>query len=137
MGGYGAVKLALKHPQLFVSAHSHSGALLFGHADPAHRPDHAAEFERILGPHPAGGSNDCFALASKAVQLERQARPALRIDCGTADALLGASRQLHDHLQTVGYEHEYQEFGGGHDWGYWDRHVQEAINFHAACCKIT
>ena len=27
--------------------------------------------------------------------------------------------------------HEYAEFPGGHTWEYWDRHVQEAIEFHA------
>ena len=31
MGGYGAIKLALKHPELFVSANSHSGAIGFAH----------------------------------------------------------------------------------------------------------
>src|SRR5215470_15991071 len=31
MGGYGAVKLALKHPDMFVSANSHSGALAWAH----------------------------------------------------------------------------------------------------------
>src|SRR5262249_2328675 len=40
MGGYGAVKLALKHPDMFVSANSHSGALAWAHKplDPA-RPE--------------------------------------------------------------------------------------------------
>jgi putative tributyrin esterase len=27
--------------------------------------------------------------------------------------------------------HEYQEFSGGHNWAYWDMHVQEAVAFHA------
>ena len=27
--------------------------------------------------------------------------------------------------------HEYQDIPRGHDWAYWDRHVQEAIAFHA------
>src|SRR5271170_2925023 len=31
MGGYGAVKLALQYPNLFVSANSHSGAMGYGH----------------------------------------------------------------------------------------------------------
>ena len=31
MGGYGAVKLALKYPHIFSSAVSHSGAVTFGH----------------------------------------------------------------------------------------------------------
>jgi S-formylglutathione hydrolase FrmB len=37
MGGYGALKLALKHPDLFCGANSHSGALFAAHSplDPA------------------------------------------------------------------------------------------------------
>ena len=34
MGGYGAVKLGLKHPELFASVNSHSGALGFLRGDP-------------------------------------------------------------------------------------------------------
>ena len=52
MGGYGAVKLGLKHHELFASVNSHSGALGLLHDD---RPkndrikDISPEFERIFG----------------------------------------------------------------------------------------
>src|ERR1051326_7419159 len=72
------------------------------------------------------GRHLCPRRASKAWE-----RPALRIDCGTEDGLLEENRQLHAHLQKIGYPHEYLEAPGAHDWGYWDVHVQEAIAFHA------
>lgn len=132
MGGYGAVKLALGHPDLFVSAVSHSGALDVAHDSGSRRrtPDDpvAQLLRRILGEDPAGGPNDCFALAER---LAPEKRPALRIDCGVEDFLLPANRALHAHLDAIGYPHEYAEFPGGHEWGYWDQHVQEAIRFHA------
>lgn len=125
MGGYGALRLALRFPEMFCSAVSHSGKLDFARetwGDPR-----AAEFERIVGKNPLGGPNDLFALAEK---VDRSLLPALRIDCGTEDALLGCNRDFHAHLESLGIPHEYAEYPGGHDWAYWDTHVQEAIAFH-------
>ncbi|HEY3281511.1 MAG TPA: alpha/beta hydrolase family protein [Armatimonadota bacterium] len=134
MGGYGAVKLALKHPDLFCSANSHSGALTFCHEPlvPAEAKDEwakrfAEEYSPVVGEHPEGGPNDPFALAAG---LSPDQRPALRVDCGTEDFLLQANRDFVAHLESLGYAHEYQEFPGTHEWGYWDLHVQEALAFH-------
>jgi len=125
MGGYGAIKLALRFPDLFCSAVSHSGAMNFAHVYPD--PNHA-EFGRVIGENPVGGLNDLYALAES---IDRTKLPALRIDCGEEDFLLDMNREFHTHLEKIGVPHEYQEFLGAHDWGYWDMHVQEAIAFHA------
>ncbi len=134
MGGYGAAKLALKYPDRFRSGHSHSGALLFGHVtmeldqdEDTIRRDVQPEFARILGPNSAGGPND---LCARAAALSDKARPFLRIDCGTEDFLLEDNRKFHSHLTDLGFDHEYDEFPGSHEWGYWDCHVQDAIAFH-------
>ena len=134
MGGYGAAKLALKYPERFKSGHSQSGALLFGRvtlegpgSDEAFRRDVEPEFRRILGEIPLGGPNDLVAIAQKQ---EASGRAALRIDCGTEDFLLEDNRKFRNHLREIGFEHEYEEFSGSHEWGYWDEHVQEAIAFH-------
>jgi putative tributyrin esterase len=130
MGGYGAVKLALNYPDMFCSAVSHSGALGRAHRPIPEKPTSPFEAEmlRIFGPHPEGGPDDPYALADR---LQPSKRPALRIDCGTGDFLLDDNRAFHAHLTKVGYPHEYEEFPGEHEWGYWDLHVQEAIAFHA------
>jgi putative tributyrin esterase len=125
MGGYGAIKMALKHPDLFASANGHSGAYGFAHGD--WRADQL-EFQRITGPNPVGGPNDVFALATKAKGTKL---PALRLDCGTSDFLLDQNRGFHEHLQDLGIPHEYAEFPGAHDWSYWDKHVQSALRFHS------
>jgi putative tributyrin esterase len=130
MGGYGAAKLALKHPELFCSAVSHSGALGRARRPVPEKPASPfdAEMLRILGRDAAGGPDDPFALAER---LAPEKRPALRIDCGTEDGLLADNRAFHEHLTKIGYPHEYLEAPGAHEWGYWDLHVQEAIAFHA------
>jgi putative tributyrin esterase len=128
MGGYGAIKLALKHPDLFCSANSNSGALAWGHLPHNSGPE-SDEWRRILGPNPTGGPNDCFAPAEK---IDRSQLPKLRIDCGTEDFLLDHNRAFHAHLESHGIPHEYAEYPGAHDWPYWDTHIQEALSFHRA-----
>jgi S-formylglutathione hydrolase FrmB len=125
MGGYGALKLALKFPQKFCAGVSHSGALDFSHIYPD--PNHE-EFGRIIGENAVGSSNDLYALAERS---DHQQLPALRIDCGTEDFLLEMNRQFHAHLEGLNIPHEYMEYPGAHDWTYWDLHVQEAVVFQA------
>ncbi len=126
MGGYGALRLALAYPNQFVSAVSHSGAVLFGSSARTHwAGDIPPEFARILGPSPKGGLNDLAALAKTA-----QPFPKIRFDCGTEDFLIEENRSLHASLESENLPHEYEEFPGDHNWAYWDDHVQEAIAFH-------
>ncbi len=127
MGGYGAMKIALKHPHLFASVVSHSGC-----------PDCRVRFKKdgyqdLI--HAFGDSmptsEDALALATR-LKRSRGPRPAILFDCGTEDFLLDQNRVFRDHLQRIGLAHEYREFPGGHSWEYWDEHVQEALLFHVA-----
>lgn len=128
MGGYGAVKVGLKHLDLFASVNSHSGALGFLRADPPRDRGMGPEVSRIFGPTPKGGAEDPFAIVER---VDHGRLPALRIDCGVDDFLIEQNRAFHKHLDALHIPHEYQEFPGAHDWGYWDKHVQEAVAFHA------
>jgi len=56
MGGYGALKLALKFPHLFCSAVAHSSA--FDVRRRIEHPEMSAEMRRIFGLSPAGGPDD-------------------------------------------------------------------------------
>jgi S-formylglutathione hydrolase FrmB len=132
MGGYGAVKLGLKHPEMFASVNSHSGALGFLR-DPDRGRQLSPEFARIFGPKPGGGPEDPFAIVER---VDHGLLPALRIDCGTDDFLIAQNRAFHDHLGRMHIAHEYEEFPGAHTWDYWDRHVQGAIAFHARNLKL-
>ena len=125
MGGYGALKLALRHPGLFCSATSHScsRALTWTHA-----PDTDEDkFTRVFGRDCRGGPSDLFA-AVESVNVHLVS--ALRLDCGTEDALLEGNRRFHRHLQAHRVPHDYEEYHGGHTWEYWDRRIQEALDFH-------
>lgn len=116
MGGYGALRLACKYPDRFASVWAHSGAY-FG---PEELPLSAAD--------PADA--DIYALV--AALAARPVPPVITFDCGTADMLIGQNRQMHAHMERLGVAHTYREFPGGHTWEYWDLHVREALQQHAA-----
>jgi putative tributyrin esterase len=126
MGGYGALRLALGYPEVFASAHSHSGALL--HGGKAYSRAKSAEFHRVFGSRPEGTEHDLLHLARQAKQ--RKSLPRLRIDCGREDFLIDDNRQFHRELEQMKLPHKYEEFAGGHDWDYWEQHIRTAVMFH-------
>ena len=97
MGGYGAVKLGLKHPEMFASVNSHSGAVGVMR-DPKLIKDLNPEFERIFGNSPAGGPEDPIAIVER---IDHGLIPALRLDCGTDDFLLEENRSFHRLLESM------------------------------------
>jgi putative tributyrin esterase len=124
MGGYGAVMLALRHPELFSVACSHSGAVFFGH-EPLELPGHEYD-DRFAAALPKG-KYDCYKWAAK--QKKAGKLPALRLDCGKEDFLLPHNRRYHAYLDKIGVQHEYAEFPGAHEWIYWDNHIRQTLEF--------
>jgi S-formylglutathione hydrolase FrmB len=131
MGGYGAVKLSLKFPDIFCGANGHSGA--YGAARTPGRAAEIPEWRHIFGADGTNGKDDTYAIAAA---LDPRRAPALLLDCGTDDFLLDDNRAFHAHLTVCGIEHTYREFPGAHNWHYWDEHVQEALTFHAKTLGI-
>jgi putative tributyrin esterase len=128
MGGYGAVKVGLKHHEMFASVNSHSGALGFARLDAKDAKPLSPEFVRIFGKSPKDGPEDPYAIVRK---VDHGRIPAIQIDCGVGDFLLDQNRKFHAHLDSLHIPHEYHEYPGSHDWAYWDTHVQQAVTFHA------
>jgi len=132
MGGYGALRLALGFPHLFASANSHSGAVLHGSRPP--QGPIAQEMKRVFGARPMGSEHDLLELAERCKGAGKV--PRLRIDCGHEDELLDDNRAFHERLLELDVHHEYEEFPGGHNWDYWDYHVNLALMFHARNLKV-
>ena len=36
---------------------------------------------------------------------------------------------MRDHLTALGYDLTYREPDGAHTWGFWDREIQNVLNF--------
>ncbi len=134
MGGYGALRIALGYPDLFISATSHSGALMIGSRKRKGTVLADWEYAQIFGRNPVGTDHDLLHLAMNARQAGRL--PKIRIDCGTEDFLFQDNREFTKRLTEMGVPHEYEEFPGAHNWTYWDEHVQDALKFHAKHLKL-
>jgi putative tributyrin esterase len=133
MGGYGAIKFGLKHPDKFAFAASLSGA--FGAAswteqdlkDPGSRRDSVLQ---TFGPANSGtrAVNDVLKLAREA---KPEALPYLFVDCGTEDFLFSDNRQFVNLLLERKIQHEYRQLPGSHTWQFWDSQVQEVLRVAA------
>ncbi len=58
--------------------------------------------------------------------------PPVRFDCGLNDLLIRYNRDLHKKMEKAGMPHIYEEYGGGHEWSYWAKHVVTTLKFFAA-----
>ncbi|NEW05135.1 esterase family protein [Paenibacillus sp. SYP-B3998] len=128
MGGYGAMKLALSHPDRFAAAASLSGALDIDRF--AREQALMEDFKLIFGElnRIEGSENDLFALADHLVSSKKPA-PHLFQCCGTEDFLYEDNLRFRDHLRKLSIELTYEEESGNHDWGYWDRKIQNVLRW--------
>lgn len=126
MGGYGALKYAIKYPDTFAVAASISGAFSGPLDLETDRPDLADDLNAAFG---AAGSttrreNDLFQLLAKA---NTKQLPYFYLDCGIGDEFCNVNRKLAATLRTIGARYEYHELPGEHSWEYWDRRISVAL----------
>lgn len=129
MGGYGALKLALRCPDRFAAGASLSGALDMARRAEAPDEERSRDVELIYG-DPAsvrGSDNDLFALAERVAALPAEQRPALFQYCGTEDFLYDDNVRFRDQALSLGLPLTYEEEPGSHEWGFWDRWIQRVL----------
>ncbi len=126
MGGYGALKWALRQPERFAAAAGLSGALHIGgvHSGPV-RAEDPRLFDRIYGDRsPAGSDDDLLALVSRA---DPAAIPALFVCCGEQDELIDGNRVFVDACARASVPVTSSFGPGEHDWAYWDAQIQDVL----------
>ncbi len=125
MGGYGAFKAALLHPELYAAAASFSGALSLDvlplDPDEARRKEFTALFGD-LGRLP-GSEHDPLVWLKNAAK-DPTGLPHLYISCGRQEDIYPLSGMFHAACQELGVRSEYLEEDGQHDWFLWDRHIR-------------
>jgi len=150
MGGYGAMALALGHPDLFSAAASHSGVLSPLYAGPhpfAAPPRYARDYDSLraawgngflwstvapaLGPDTGAWVARDPARRAAALVTAGKPVPALFIDVGAQDWLVDQSRAFSWELTRLGISHAYAEWPGEHNWRYWYAHVGESLRWIA------
>ena len=133
MGGYGALKLGVKHPEMFAFAASMSGALDAAVWTESDLRDFGVALPRSImetfGPagSPTRVANDLTKLVREFPADRLTSLPYLYLDCGTEDGLLSFSRRLADLLRERKIPHEYRELPGNHNWDYWNAQALEVL----------
>ena len=127
MGGYGAMKLALTHPERFAAAASFSGCVDI--CDMGHRTaESVANMARIFGDVDAmpGSEHDLFHLLEKNAGVER--KPRLYVSCGTADFLYHMQAPFVEKARSTGWDVTYSTIPDAvHEWGLWDDQIRRTI----------
>ncbi len=126
MGGYGAVKWALRQPGRFAAAASLSGAVdVTGLRTERVRPEDPRLFDRVFGDDgPAGTPEDLLWLLGRT---DPATLPPLYVCCGTEDALIDDNRAFVGEARSAGVDVT-SDFGpGDHDWAYWDSTIQDVL----------
>jgi S-formylglutathione hydrolase FrmB len=130
MGGYGAFKLAFRHPDRYAAAASLSGALDLRDMRGWRHP--VEEYHWIFGGPEAfaGSENDLFHLSERMIR-SASVQPRLYQCCGTEDFLYEDNRRFLEHARALGLDLTYEEEPGGHTWDYWGMKIQRVLDWLA------
>ena len=129
MGGYGAMKLALAHPDRYGAAASIFGALdLAAHIHDEWSDSRARAFEAVFGDLSTlpGSGNDLVALLQS---LTSAPDTAFYVCCGTEDYLYQDSITFRDTALEKGLAVTYEESPGEHEWGFCDAYIQRILEW--------
>jgi S-formylglutathione hydrolase FrmB len=133
MGGYAALRIALKEPRLYRAVVAHSAMLLQAIPDPAQGAGrwHMAAFNKVFGDpidRALWAASDPLALAEKA---DPRTAPALYFDCGTEDryGLYAGAEDLHRRLSARGVVHTFALRPGNHGYEFVLSVLDQSLRF--------
>jgi S-formylglutathione hydrolase FrmB len=136
MGGYGALHLGMRHPDVFGSASAHSAALLPKFPNPLPTEGRWGFYARVLQGPFGSPLNEAYWEANNPLTLaehpENFRNLKLYFDCGDQDRYgFNEGAGLLDQILTAhGFPHEYHLRPGGHGWAYLDQYMKYSLLFH-------
>jgi S-formylglutathione hydrolase FrmB len=136
MGGYGALKLAMKHPDLFGSVSAHSAVLLANLNDARVNDRRLSMFQGLFDQIYGISQDMTYWDANNPMTLAQDTKKlnGLKIyfDCGTEDdyGFQIGTKILDDMLTKAGYAHEAHLYPGNHGWDYALQHTDASLLFH-------
>ena len=134
MGGYGAFRAALEHPERYKCAASLSGALdlaALHNGTEAHIVLMARNYLKAVFADKtkiSGSMNDLPVLLKKRLD-EGAELPRLFMTCGTEDFIYETNETFHARANEMGVQVTYERHTGVHDWNYWDTHIQRVLDW--------
>ena len=137
MGGYGALHLAFRHPQLFAAVGAHSAALIEKMPNISTEDSRQIGRLRVLGDAFGSPFDPAFWDRNNPFTLARNGpRPVgmkMYFDCGTEDdfGFNRGAQAFHDLLVSRGIPHEFHLYPGGHDISYFAEHLPASFEFQS------
>ncbi|WP_077532394.1 alpha/beta hydrolase [Massiliimalia massiliensis] len=132
MGGYGALKCALKKPEQYAGCAAFSALtdlhfLLKQAREDFPRPEHAIrEIKAVFGQdYELMEENDLYRIAKECEK--NPLKPRIFMACGTEDFLHEINLQFRDFMSSLDFDYTYQEWAGIHEWYLWNKAL------HLAC----
>jgi S-formylglutathione hydrolase FrmB len=139
MGGYGAIRFAFAHPELFSAVSAQSAALITESPQTLDSASHSgAQLAGVLAPVfgkpidvPHWKENSPFVLAKRNAAALR--KMAIYFNCGQDDnyGFEKGAAALHEELQKEAIQHEYHPYPGDHSLTYFLSHFAEVMEFHS------
>ena len=121
MGGYGALKIALKENDSFCAAAGLSSVANI-------RSDMFKEhLLNTVGEEYLSDDEDLFSLIEK--KEGETVKPRLYMWCGTEDFLYEDNVSFRDRLKKLDYDYTYEESAGNHSWVHWDKQIQRVLEW--------
>lgn len=132
LGGYGALKCALKCPGQYAACAAFSAAVQPERLIQSEEwPLSPAAGRAIFGDGILQGkmppSCDLYALAEKALK-NGASLPSLYLACGEQDPFYPVNRELHAFLTEKNIPHVFRHGPGTHCWEYWDAQLKNALD---------
>ncbi|WP_223065990.1 alpha/beta hydrolase [Paenibacillus caui] len=128
MGGYGALKWALRCPDKFAAAASLSGVLdLAAHIKS--KPFTLRGLELAFGGKEVEGTEEDVLWLLEQTAKGQGAKPEIYQSCGTEDFLYEGNVKFKELAQQVNYETTTVFDAGDHTWEYWDKHIQDVLKW--------
>jgi S-formylglutathione hydrolase FrmB len=127
MGGWGALMLAFRHPEMFSSVSAHSAALYDKLPVPDGQDRYSMFLDRVIKRLFGDPPDEAFFQANNPLRLAETNAAAIKksglkiyFDVGAEDRYRyqGTNKMLDERLTKAGIAHEYHQFPGGHGWDY-------------------
>ena len=136
MGGYGALHIAFRHPQLFAAVGAHSAALIEKLPNISAQNSREMSQLRVLGDAFGSPFDPAFWNQNDPLTIARTANlSGLKIyfDCGSEDDYgFNSGAEALDKLLTSRHiPHEFHLYPGGHNWIYFAEHLPELLAFES------
>jgi S-formylglutathione hydrolase FrmB len=149
MGGYGALKIAMKYPETFGKCGSFSGAFMIGQKnyireisswEDKGRPEKYSEeyelnremYQGFKGTYGEifeyREEEDLFKI-TKEKSCSNSNMPEILMTCGTEDFVYNVNIEYCELLDSLKIPYDFHSWKGIHEWKFWDESIRDYIKF--------